>query len=64
MFGIMHFCVESPGIGTGMPPDHLPFLQSHLQTLHLDEERAKIPYLPLVRAPYYVFIGRKGEGTA
>ena len=40
-------------------PDHLPFLQRHFTTEHLDERMAKIPYLPWVRAPYYVFVGQK-----
>jgi S-adenosylmethionine-diacylgycerolhomoserine-N-methlytransferase len=39
--------------------DHLPYLQSRLETLELDERQARIPYLPLVRAPYYRFRGRK-----
>jgi S-adenosylmethionine-diacylgycerolhomoserine-N-methlytransferase len=40
-------------------PDHLPFLHRHFEPLHVSEHRAKTPYLPLVRAPYYRFIGRK-----
>lgn len=40
-------------------PDHLPFLRRRFEPLSLTESRAKIPYLPLVRAPYYTFIGRK-----
>lgn len=42
-----------------LSPDHLPFLRRHLEVLHLQERRARVPYLPLVRVPYYVFIGRK-----
>ena len=41
--------------------DHLPYLQRHFETIHVSEYRGKIPYLPLVRAPYYLFIGRKPE---
>lgn len=37
--------------------DHLPYLQRHFRTRKLVERRAKIPYLPLVRAPYYQFRG-------
>jgi S-adenosylmethionine-diacylgycerolhomoserine-N-methlytransferase len=40
-------------------PDHLPYLQSRLETVHLQQARGKVPYLPFVRAPYYVFVGRK-----
>ncbi len=39
--------------------DHLPYLQSRFETLTLVEARGAVPYLPLVRAPYYQFIGRK-----
>jgi S-adenosylmethionine-diacylgycerolhomoserine-N-methlytransferase len=39
--------------------DHLPFLESHFQRVWLKENRAKVPYMPLVRTPYYQFIGRK-----
>lgn len=40
-------------------PDHLPFLSRHFKTLWLQEKRAKVPYMPLVRTPYYQFIGSK-----
>ncbi len=40
-------------------PDHLPFLQHHFQTAFLEENRSKIPYVPLLRTPYYVFVGQK-----
>lgn len=40
-------------------PDHLPYLQSRLETAFLSQRRGKVPYLPLIRAPYYIFIGRK-----
>jgi S-adenosylmethionine-diacylgycerolhomoserine-N-methlytransferase len=42
-----------------LSPDHLPFLHGHFQTVHCAERRAKIPYVPLVRMPYYHFLGRK-----
>lgn len=42
-----------------LSPDHLPFLQEHFCTVQLTEGRARLPYLPFVRTPYYVFIGRK-----
>jgi S-adenosylmethionine-diacylgycerolhomoserine-N-methlytransferase len=42
--------------------DHLPFLQSHFETEYLEERMGKIPYLPFIRAPHYVFVGRKRSG--
>lgn len=39
--------------------DHLPYLQSHLETVVLSERRGKVPYMPFVRAPHYVYVGRK-----
>jgi len=42
-----------------LSPDHIPFLQSRFETVTLSERRGKIPYLPFVRAPHYVFIGKK-----
>ena len=43
-------------------PDHIPYLQRHLNTLLLNERRSKVPYLPLIRTPYYQFIGEKPVG--
>jgi S-adenosylmethionine-diacylgycerolhomoserine-N-methlytransferase len=43
-------------------PDHLPYLQRHFDTVLLNEKKAKVPYLPLVRTPYYQFIGQKRAG--
>jgi S-adenosylmethionine-diacylgycerolhomoserine-N-methlytransferase len=42
-----------------LSPDHLPFLQRHFETVALREDRSKVPYLPLAKVPYYVFLGRK-----
>jgi S-adenosylmethionine-diacylgycerolhomoserine-N-methlytransferase len=39
--------------------DHLPYLESRFETVRLDEDRAAIPYVPLLKAPYYRFVGRK-----
>lgn len=39
--------------------DHLPFLQSRFATVRLEEHLGKMPYMPGLRAPYYVFLGRK-----
>lgn len=40
-------------------PDHVPFLHRRFDSVHLDERRAKVPYIPLMRVPYYTFVGRK-----
>jgi S-adenosylmethionine-diacylgycerolhomoserine-N-methlytransferase len=40
-------------------PDHLPYLRSHCESVWLVESRSKVPYLPVIRAPFYQFIGRK-----
>ncbi len=45
--------------GVRLCADHLTDLQQRFETCHLSECRARVPYLPLVTAPYYVFIGRK-----
>lgn len=42
-------------------PDHIPYLQSRFETQTLEQRRGKIPYLPVVRAPYYWFIGGKSS---
>jgi S-adenosylmethionine-diacylgycerolhomoserine-N-methlytransferase len=39
--------------------EHLPYLMHRFQTVELREGLCKIPYMPLVRMPYYHFIGRK-----
>lgn len=46
--------------GVHPSPDHLPYLEYHLESLSLHEGRARVPYLPGVRVPYYWFVGRKG----
>jgi S-adenosylmethionine-diacylgycerolhomoserine-N-methlytransferase len=42
-------------------PDHIPYLQNRFETVSLDEQRAKLPYMPVVRMPYYRFVGRKAQ---
>ncbi len=39
--------------------DHVPFLQSHFNTVLLNESRSKVPYIPFIRTPFYQFIGTK-----
>ena len=39
--------------------EHLPYLNYRFEAVDLLEAKCKIPYIPLVRSPYYRFIGRK-----
>ncbi|MCB9950843.1 MAG: class I SAM-dependent methyltransferase [Planctomycetaceae bacterium] len=39
--------------------DHVPYVENKFETIRLEERRGKIPYMPFVRVPHYVFIGRK-----
>ena len=43
--------------------DHLPYLERRFRSMALVEKRARLPWLPVVRVPYYVFIGCK-EGQS
>lgn len=42
-----------------LSPDHLPYLRSRFTPLRVEERRGTMPYLPLLRVPYYLFLGRK-----
>lgn len=46
--------------GVRLNPAHLTMLRERLPNHELAEHRAAVPYLPLIRVPYYVFVGRKG----
>ena len=45
-----------------LSPDHLPYLRRRFAQVECSESRGRVPYLPLLRAPYYTFIGKKAEG--
>lgn len=45
--------------GVYLSAEHVPYLQSRLETVWLSERRAAVPYVPLATVPYYLFIGRK-----
>ncbi len=45
--------------GVRPSPDHLPRLCDLLPQHELVESDAAVPYLPLLRVPYYRFVGRK-----
>jgi S-adenosylmethionine-diacylgycerolhomoserine-N-methlytransferase len=42
-------------------PDHLPCLQSRFQTVLLEERVGKVPYLLGLKAPYFIYVGKKVE---
>jgi S-adenosylmethionine-diacylgycerolhomoserine-N-methlytransferase len=44
-----------------LSPDHLPLLQSLFNTVRLEERQGKVPYLLGLKAPYYIFVGRKSS---
>jgi S-adenosylmethionine-diacylgycerolhomoserine-N-methlytransferase len=39
--------------------DHLPYLDRHFDRISLCEQRKRIPYVPLIKVPYFQFLGRK-----
>jgi len=39
--------------------DHLPYLHKYFTPITLEQRRGKVPFLPLVRAPHYIFLGAK-----
>ena len=44
--------------GVFLSPDQLPYLMARCECMHLEEHFGTVPYLPTVRIPYYVFVGR------
>jgi S-adenosylmethionine-diacylgycerolhomoserine-N-methlytransferase len=42
-----------------LSPDHLPYLRSRFETVHLAERQGSMPFMMGLRPPYYVFVGRK-----
>ena len=45
--------------GVRIDARHLSALRTLLPAHEFSEHRARVPYLPLLRVPYYVFVGRK-----
>jgi S-adenosylmethionine-diacylgycerolhomoserine-N-methlytransferase len=44
--------------GVVLSADHIPFLHRRFRTVLFRELRGRVPYLPLGREPYYIFVGR------
>ena len=42
-------------------PDHLPYLESRFEPVALLERYGRMPYMPALRSPHYVFVGRRDE---
>lgn len=53
----MHFSTDN----VYLSHDHIPYLERHFETLDLEEYYSKIPYVPIIRVPYYIYLGRKPE---
>src|SRR4051812_34919928 len=49
--------------GVRLNAEHVPTLRRCVPEHELVEARAKVPFLPVGRVPYYVFVGRKGVGS-
>lgn len=47
--------------GVHLDPAHLEALRQRIPRHELSEHRAAVPYLPLIRVPYYVFVGRRPD---
>lgn len=47
-----------------LSPDHLPYLLKKFHPITVEEWRGSVPYIPGLKAPYYLFIGRKLDQPA
>lgn len=45
--------------GVRLSPEHLPYLLDRLETTALQQAFGPVPYLPGLRVPYYVLVGRR-----
>ncbi|WP_315861313.1 class I SAM-dependent methyltransferase [Roseiconus lacunae] len=50
--------------GVYLSSDHPAMLEHYFQVGSFSERFGKVPYMPLIRAPYYTFIGRKAEAAS
>lgn len=41
-------------------PDHVPYLHLHFEPIFFEERTGRLPWLP-IRAPYYLFAGRRHD---
>jgi S-adenosylmethionine-diacylgycerolhomoserine-N-methlytransferase len=71
VLGAVDFHLPAGGVGNGvwrtwfrhdgvrLSAEHLPYLRRRLQALACEQRRGAVPYLPGVRVPYYLFVGRR-----
>ncbi len=45
--------------GVHLSSNHLPALQDYTDRVYCEERMATLPYLPWLRVPYYLYVGRK-----
>jgi S-adenosylmethionine-diacylgycerolhomoserine-N-methlytransferase len=50
--------------GVWLSDRHLPYLRRRLRPLFAREGQARLPFLPGLRAPYYLYIGQKAAAGA
>jgi len=44
--------------------DHIPYLNRYFKSIYYVDGFLKIPYVALIRVPYYIFVGKKPENDA
>ena len=44
-----------------LSPDHLPYLMENFEKVYVREGRHSLPYMPVGKVPYYIFVGRKAK---
>jgi S-adenosylmethionine-diacylgycerolhomoserine-N-methlytransferase len=49
--------------GVRLDRAHLDALRARTEPAYLREARARVPYVPLLKAPYYVYVGRLAAGS-
>lgn len=49
--------------GVRLDRSHLDTLRARTEALYLREGRARVPYVPLLKVPYYVYVGRLAAGS-
>jgi S-adenosylmethionine-diacylgycerolhomoserine-N-methlytransferase len=45
--------------GVNLTPEHLHYLRKLTDMVSLEQSRGAIPYLPFIKAPYYIYVGQK-----
>lgn len=44
-----------------LSPDHLPYLRDRCPPIYTRSALAKVPYFPVLRVPYYQYVGQKAQ---